>query len=303
MKNVLILYYSQSGQLKEIADSICKPFLNDNEIEVTYYQIKMHQDFPFPWNSEAFFNVFPETFQQIPQEIIPPEPEIISRKYDLILFHYQVWYLTPSLPVNSFLKSSYAAQLLKDTPVITVSGSRNMWVFAQEKVKKILAAHKAVLVGNIALTDRNINLVSVITVVDWMFSGIKRKTYGFLPLPGVSPKEITAAEKFGHLIKPYLMTNYYEGLQKELVRNNAVEIRHFLVSMDKKANKMFRIWSSLILKNPGKRKMLIRFFNYYLFIAIWVLSPIVHLIETLLYPLLYFKIRKEKKYYQGISQR
>ncbi|WP_448606203.1 dialkylrecorsinol condensing enzyme DarA [Paenimyroides ceti] len=303
MKNVLILYYSQSGQLKEIADSICKPFLNDNEIEVTYYQIKMQQEFPFPWNSEAFFNVFPETFQQIPQQIIPPEPEITSKKYDLILFYYQVWYLTPSLPVISFLKSNYAAQLLKDTPVITVSGSRNMWVFAQEKIKKLLAAHKAVLVGNIALTDRNINLVSVITVVDWMFSGIKRKTYGFLPLPGVSQQEITAAEKFGHLIKPYLMANYYEGLQKELVHNNAVEIRHFLVSMDKKANKMFRIWSRLILKNPSKRKMLIRLFNYYLFIAIWLLSPIVHLIETLLYPLLYFKIRKEKKYYQGISQR
>ena len=41
-----------------------------------------------------------------------------------------------------------------------------MWAFAQEKVKVLLKDVDANLVGNIALTDRNINLISVITVVD-----------------------------------------------------------------------------------------------------------------------------------------
>jgi len=301
MKNVLVIYYSQSGQLKEIAQNISLPFVEDANVNVTYYNIQTKKDFPFPWNNDSFFDVFPETFKQIPTEIIPPDEAILQTKFDLILLHFQVWYLSPSIPINSFLKSEYAKIILNNVPVITVNGSRNMWAFAQEKVKVLLKNMNANLVGNIALTDRNINLVSVITIVDWMFHGKKRKAYGFLPLPGVSDQEIKDSSKFGEIILPFLKENNYKNLQKNLVANGAVEFRWFLISMDKKANKMFTIWSSLILKNPAKRKMLLKVFKGYLFAAIWVLSPIVHLIEYILYPIRYFNIRKQKEYFQGVN--
>lgn len=300
MKNVLVVYYSQSGQLKEIAKQISTPFENDEEVKVSYYNIQTQKQFPFPWDNDSFFGVFPETFRQIPVEINAPSEEILQTRFDLVLLHYQVWYLTPSIPFNTFLKSRFAKQILNTVPVITVSGSRNMWAFAQEKVKELLNDTGAHLVGNIALTDRNINLISVITVVDWMFSGRKRKTYGFLPLPGVSEKEISESKKFGQLILPFLKSDNYQNLQDKLVANGAVEYRWFLVSMDKKANKMFKMWSKLILKHPKKRRMLLKFFKGYLFCAIWILSPIVHLIELILYPIRYFSIRKEKKYFQGV---
>lgn len=301
MKNVLVIYYSQSGQLKEIADKISLPFVEDANVNVTYYNIQTKKNFPFPWDNDSFFDVFPETFKQIPIEIIPPNYEILQTKFDLVLLHFQVWYLSPSIPVNSFLKSEYAKTILNNVPVITISGSRNMWAFAQEKVKVLLKDVNANLVGNIALTDRNINLISVITVVDWMFSGVKRKTYEFLPLPGVSAQEINESVKFGNTILPFLQRNNYTGLQEQLLAKGAVEFRWFLLSMDKKANKMFTIWSTLILKNPAKRKTLLKVFKGYLFAAIWVLSPIVHLIELILFPITYFSIQKKKKYFQGIS--
>ncbi len=50
---------------------------------------------------------------------------------------YQVWFLSPSLPVTAFLKSA-AAAVLKDTPVITFIACRNMWLSAQEKMKVML---------------------------------------------------------------------------------------------------------------------------------------------------------------------
>ena len=300
MKNVLVIYYSQSGQLKEIADQISLPFVEDANVNVTYYNIQTKKNFPFPWDNDSFFDVFPETFKQIPTEIIPPSNEILQTKFDLVLLHFQVWYLSPSIPINSFLKSEYAKTILNNVPVITISGSRNMWAFAQEKVKVLLKDVDANLVGNIALTDRNINLISVITVVDWMFSGVKRKTYGFLPLPGVSTQEINESVKFGNSILPFLQKNNYTGLQEQLLAKGAVEFRWFLLSMDKKANKMFTIWSTLILKNPAKRKTLLKVFKGYLFAAIWVLSPIVHLIELILFPITYFSIQKKKKYFQGI---
>lgn len=301
MKKILFIYYSQSGQLAEIARSIAKPFLADEAVEIDFYEIKMVHHFPFPWTSDAFFNTFPETFQQIPEEIQPPAPKILETAYDLILLHYQVWYLSPSIPVNSFLKSTYARQILAGKPVITVSGSRNMWAKAQDKVKALLLENQATLVGNIALTDRHHNLISVITIVDWMFSGKKRKAYGIFPKPGVSDKEIQEADKFGKIILPYLKNANFEGLQQALIAQGAVDYRFFLVSMDQKGNRMFRIWSSIILKNPKRRQQLVRMFKYYVVFAIYVVSPIVYLIELLLYPLLYFlKYRREKAHYEGI---
>ena len=160
MKNVLVIHYSQSGQLTEILDNLTLPFTSDDEINITHYIIEMEKS--------AFFNAFPESFLQIPAAIKPPSNAILEKQYDLIILGYQVWYLSPSIPVNSFLKSAFAKQIFKNTPVITVIGARNMWVKAQEKMKVLLTDVGANLVGNIALVDRNINHVSVVTIVHWM---------------------------------------------------------------------------------------------------------------------------------------
>ncbi len=302
MKKVLVVYFTQSGQLKSIVERLTSPLRSDNQVHVDFLEIKMKKEFDFPWQKEAFFDTFPESFQQIPSEIEAPAASILTQKYDLIILGYQVWYLTPSIPINSFLKSPYAKQILKDTPVITVSGSRNMWIMAQEKIKVLIQQNETHLVGNIALVDRAINLISVITLVDWMFSGVKKRLGGILPLPGVSESEISDSDRFGMIILKYLKRSSFQGLQEELVQNKAVEVRHFLVSMDKKANKMFTLWSKWILSRKSKsRKRWLKVFNYYLFFAIWFISPIVHLIHTILYPLFYAKIKREQQYYKGIQ--
>lgn len=190
MKNVLVIYYSQSGQLQSIARKIAQPLLNSDEINVVFHEIQLEKPFPFPWDKTSFFDAFPESFLQIPTALKPVPEEIMKTKFDLILLNYQVWYLTPSIPVNSFLKSEQAKQLLKNTSVVTINGSRNMWVMAQEKVKALLKQNEASLKGNIALVDRVGNLISVITIVKWMFSGVKKKYLGIFPLPGVSDKDI-----------------------------------------------------------------------------------------------------------------
>ena len=185
MKNVLVIYYSQSGQLERIARNISMPLLESEEINVYFHEVKLEKPFPFPWDKESFFDAFPESFLQIPTALKPISDDLLSRKYDLILLNYQVWYLSPSIPLNSFLKSPEAKVLLNNTPVVTISGSRNMWIMAQEKIKALLKQNGANLKGNIALVDRVGNLISVITIVEWMFSGVKKKYLGIFPLPGV----------------------------------------------------------------------------------------------------------------------
>ena len=300
MKNVLVIYYSQSGQLESIARNIAKPLLNSEENNVVFHEIQLEKPFPFPWNKEAFFDAFPESFLQIPTALKPVSAEILKTKFDLILLHYQVWYLSPSIPINSFLKSPEAKILFNNTPVVTISGSRNMWVMAQEKIKVLLKNNNAQLKGNVALVDRVGNLISVITIVEWMFSGIKKKYLGIFPLPGVSEKDIFESSKFGEIIHKNLQNNNFDQLQTQLLENNAVKISSYLVKVDKTANKIFNKWSNIINNKKQSRKTLLKIFNIYLWLAIWLISPIVYILHIFSYPFFINKIRREKAYYQGV---
>ncbi|WP_417943031.1 dialkylrecorsinol condensing enzyme DarA [Flavobacterium sp. RS13.1] len=300
MKNVLVIFYSQSGQLKSIAQNIAKPFLNSDEIKVTFHEIQLEKPFPFPWDKDSFFDAFPESFLQIPTALKPVPEEILNTKFDLVLFHYQVWYLSPSIPINSFLRSEEGKKILNNTPVVTISGSRNMWLMAQEKIKILLKEANANLVGNVALVDRVGNLISVITIVEWMFSGVKKKYLGFFPLPGVSEKDIQESTKFGDIIISHFSQNKLNELQSKLVTADAVRISPYLVTVDKTANKIFNKWSNFIYKNPKKRKQLLKIFYIYLFLAIWLISPIVYILHLVSYPFKLETIKKQTQYYQGV---
>lgn len=300
-KNILVIYYTQTGQLEDIVKNIAQPFEEKkDEYNVTYYNIQLKEDFAFPWTSEVFFNTFPESYLQIPSEILPPPGEVLNQKYDLILFGYQVWYLTPSIPIISFLKSGFAENLLRDTPVVTISGTRNMWMLSQEKLKVYLKNFGAKLIGNIALVDRHDNYTSVLTILRWMTTGQKEKS-GMLPAAGVSDEEINGAGKYGTIIEKHFRTGDYSQLQPDLVKNGAVEIRPFLVRVEKVGNKIFTVWSNLIIKKKEKRPLLIKFFKVYLMAAIWVISPIVLIPHLLLTPVLWWKREKQRKYLQGIN--
>lgn len=300
-KNVLVIYYTQTGQLEDIIKNIARPFEDKNdEYEVTYYNITLRKDFPFPWPGDVFFNTFPESYLQIPSEILPPPEEVLNKKFDLILFGYQVWYLTPSIPVISFLKSGFAQNILKDTPVITISATRNMWMLSQEKLKVYLRDMQAQLIGNIALVDRHDNYTSVLTILRWLTTGRKEKS-GLLPAAGISDEEIIGSVKYGEIIETHFRKNEFSTLQPDLVKNGAVEIRPFLVRVEKVGNKIFTVWSNLIIKKKEKRPLLIKFFKVYLMAAIWIISPIVLVLHLLTTPIFWFKRKRQREYLQGIK--
>ena len=300
--NVLVVYYSQSGQLNEIVDQTTYDLVQNQDINLTKYKIEMEEEFPFPWDFYSFFNAFPDSFLQKEKKIKPIPTEILNQKYDLILLYYQVWFLSPSIPINSFLKDKQAQQILENSKIITISGSRNMWFLAQEKIKTILKERQAKLVGNIALVDHTPNLVSAMTIVNWMFSGVKKRMFNLLPLPGISEKTIQESRRFGKIILNSIQNNNYSNLQENLIQSGAVEVKPFLVSVDTKGNRMFKVWSKIIDSKQGKqREKYLKFFYYYLILAIWIISPLVNLLYIIFYPFNYFKYKKQIKYFQGIE--
>ncbi|MDP6908366.1 MAG: dialkylresorcinol condensing enzyme DarA, partial [Flavobacteriales bacterium] len=169
---VLVLYYSQTGQLKEIVKNCLSPLLNSDGIEADIAPIQTKHKFPFPWTRLEFFNAFPESVYGTPFELEPLKFDK-EKNYDLIILAYTVWYLNPSIPISSLLQHDDAKRIFEGKPVVTLIGSRNMWIMAQEKVKEHLKNLNAKLIGNVVLTDRNPNLVSIITIIRWMFYGKK----------------------------------------------------------------------------------------------------------------------------------
>ncbi|MDN3723328.1 dialkylresorcinol condensing enzyme DarA [Aequorivita sp. SDUM287046] len=301
MKEVLIIYYTQTGQLLEILKQIASSIADENT-NISYCELIPKEKFPFPWTQSEFYGAFPETFLQIPVPMEEIPFNIRQKKYDLIILGYTTWYLTPSIPVNSFLKSEQAKNLLANTPVVTVSASRNMWIMAQEKVKKLLVANKAKLVGNIALVDKNINHISVITIVHWLMGGKKTRMLGIFPKPGIAAADIIASSRFGKPIKTALHTANFDTLQKNLLSEGAVKINPSLIATDIRGNVVFTKWANHLIKKKGReRSKWLVFFKYYLLFAIWLIAPIVFIVFLLTYFPKYRKIKRDKAYYSSVA--
>ncbi|MCX6198222.1 MAG: hypothetical protein NTY88_03240 [Bacteroidetes bacterium] len=297
-KKVLVLYYSQTGQLSEIVNSFVAPFV-DAGVSAEVVRAKPKNDFAFPWTSERFFDAMPETVLAVP---VPLEKINLSeQKYDLIVFAYQPWYLSLSIPANSILATDEMKKVLKDTPVVTLIGARNMWLSSQEKLKKILKEAGANLVGNIVLVDRNQNSISAITILHWMMNGKKDSYLGIFPKPGISDEDISNTKVFGKTVLEFLQKGNFDGLQQQLVNQNAVEIKADYMIIEKLAPRLFLIWANFIYNRKNRAAWLV-VYKYYLLFALFIIAPIVLTVNAILFrPFMGKSIREKKLYYQGLK--
>ncbi|PLW94674.1 MAG: hypothetical protein C0591_12275 [Marinilabiliales bacterium] len=192
-------------------------------------------------------------------------------------------------------------------PIITVIGARNMWVSAQEDIKRMILENKGILTGNIALHDRHQNLLSVVTIIYWLMTGKKDRYLGIFPKPGVSDEDIQQATRFGKPIHMALSSGRYEQLQDDLRQLGSVELSPDITSIETKAKRIFYFWSGFILKKggPGTKERIprLKMFKWYLLFVIFAVSPIASLVFYLTYPLFYCKIRKNMAYFKGVDLR
>ena len=300
---VLVLYYSQTGQLKEIANNCLSPLIEDAETEVDFVNIETEHQFPFPWTRLTFFNAFPESVYGTPFKLKPIQVDE-SKEYDLIVLAYTVWYLNPSIPISSLLQHEDAKRIFKGKKVITLLGSRNMWVLAQEKVKRHLKLLEADLIGNVVLIDRNKNLVSIITIVRWMFSGKKNSFWGF-PRAGIIQEDIETSNRFGRVILNGLKKNKLSDMQDELNKLGAVDINPSLLILEKRATKLFGMYAGFLSKKGGfhdrARLGRVCLLSYLLPIGAFVLSPITTISSFLISVIQKKNLKEEIRYYKQNS--
>jgi len=297
-KKVLAIYYTQSGQLGEIIDNFTAP-LAAAGATVEKVFVQPPTPYPFPWKGKSFFSVMPDCVLAVPGELAPFQLKETS--YDLIVFGYQAWFLSASIPANTVLHHPSFKAIVKGTPVITITGARNMWINAFEKVKKVLQDSGARLVGNIALVDKHPNPVSFVTILKWMFSGKKERYLNIFPLPGVSDDDSKNTKIFGTIVAQHLATGNWDNLQTELINERAVVIKYPLMYIESKAGHIFKIWANLIAKRKNKTAWLVAF-KYYLIIALFIAAPIILTVDAIFFkPFLSRKIKARKQYLLGVN--
>lgn len=299
MKKILVLSYSQTGQLSDIISNFTKPLKENDDIEVVIKNIIPKQKFPFPWKLIPFMDAFPESVYLDGCELEPIEDD--ENDYDLVILPYQVWFLSPSIPIAAFLKSEYAKKKLKDKPVITLIGCRNMWVMAQEKVKSLLDNLGATLIDNVVLIDQGNSIETFITTPRWMLSG-KKDSYLGMSEAGVSDKDIKNCSRFGRALV-YALKNDEEKKKTSLLQGlEAVEVNVKLIKSEKIGTKSFHIWGKLIKKigkmgNP-KRVPVILLYLLFLILMIVTVVPINMIIQTIIRKINKEKILQQKTFYE-----
>ncbi len=272
-KRILVVYYSQTGQLERVVRSVLRPLEEDDKTQVVYENIQPMKPYPFPWPMLEFFNVFPECVYLDPPRLKefqfdPSEP------FDLVVLAYQPWYLSPSPPMTGFLKSPEATRVIPGKPVVTVIACRNMWLMGQEKMKEMIAELGGILVDNIVLVDQGGPAATFVTTPRWMFTGRKDRFLRVFSPPGVSEEDIRSASKFGRALLEGLSNGRIAEKKSVLGGMGAVRVDPQNIATERLGHRIFRIWGRAIraVGKQGQRRRLPLLFGYAAFLSVAVVT-------------------------------
>ena len=301
MKRVLVVHFSQTGQLARIVRRFASPLAASSEIELIEEVLRPRTPYPFPWPLLRFFDAMPEAVLLDPPAL---EPIAAKADFDLVVIAYQVWFLSPSGPITAFLKSDDGKRLLRGKPVVTVIACRNMWLNAQETVKKLIQAAGGELRDNVVFTDRAATLATLITTPRWLLTG---KRDGFLGLPpaGIAEADIAGADRFGRALLDSLRAGRERAGGPMLAGLGAARVDPRLIFSERAGTRAFGAWSRVIRLGgkPGSllRLPLVVLFCLYLVAMILAVVPASLLLQRLLRPLLARRLESQKTYFEAPS--
>ncbi|MFB1502591.1 MAG: hypothetical protein AADX96_00090 [Thiocapsa sp. C3-sup] len=218
--------------------------------------------------------------------------------YDLVVLGYQPWYLSPSLPMTAFLKSPAALEILRGKPVITIVACRNMWLMAQEEVKKLVAENGGHLIDNIVLIDQGSSDESFVTTVRWMLTGRRDRFLGLFPPAGVADSEIERVRACGERIRDVLAADSKPPGKPLLTDLHPFEIDQRNLLPETLGRRSFRVWGWLLrrLGPPGHpaRKPILVLYALFLGISIVTVVPFSGAVRSVLGRLPAFRRRMDR---------
>lgn len=288
VRRILIVYYSQSGEVARIADAFATE-LRLAGAEVIREALHPRIEYPFPWRSvRRFFDAMPESILGLPPPIDKPACDPAAR-YDLVVIAYPVWFLSPAPAVQAFFRTS-AAGVLTGTDVITVSVSRSMWHNASETMKRLLCAAGARHRDNIVVTHQGSSLATLVSTPRALLSGRRDPLMGVFPPAGVSEHDLARVRRLARVVAGGLAAASALPPGPLLRGEPAVAIKRWSVAPELLAWYCFYCWA-VALRALGRVHARLRAVGVYAFavflvclivlglpvtaLGAWLLTPVV----------------------------
>lgn len=287
MKNVLVVNYSQTGQLAQITAQLVEP-LRAAGHRVHLETLVPETAYPWPWPIVDFVDAFPECVQ-LDAPPLKPLSIAADTPFDLVILTYQVWYLSPALPMTAFLHSPAGRQLIHGKPVVTLVACRNMWLSAQQTMQRLIGEAGGQLRDHLAFTDQGHPLATFITTPRWVLTGRRDRFLG-LPAAGVAAEEIRQASRFGRALADALDRDEEKSGAAMLAGLRAVTVNARLALSERAGQRAFRVWSKLIRafgkRGQWRRRPILLAFALYLITLVLTVVPLSLLLQWLFSPLL-----------------
>lgn len=305
VKRVLAIGFSQTGQLDSVLDAVLGPLRQAADIEVTELRLEPVEAFPFPWPFWRFFDTFPECVYEEPAPI--REPEIAGDEdFDLVIFAWQVWFLSPAMPTMAFLQHPKARRLLAGTPIVSVIGCRNMWLSAYETFRRHIEYIGGHLTDNVVLTDQAHSAATFVSTPLWVLTGHRGPFLGgLIPAAGIARADIDGAARFGGAIARQLPGRERGDDTPMLQGLGAVHVNERMIASERIAHRSFRIWGGLLraLGRPHTplRRVVLAIYVVFLCTLIMTVVPISAVIKRLIAPLTRERTARQRRHYAAPS--
>lgn len=295
LKNVLVVNYSQTGQLAQITAQLVEP-LRAAGHRVHLETLVPETPYPWPWPIIDFVDAFPECVQ-LDAPPLKPLSIAADTPFDLVILTYQVWYLSPALPMTAFLHSPAGRQLIHGKPVVTLVACRNMWLSAQQTMQRLIGEAGGQLRDHLAFTDQGHPLATFITTPRWVLTGRRDRFLG-LPAAGVAAEEIRQASRFGRALADALDRDEEKSAAPMLAGLRAVTVNARLALSERAGQRAFRVWSKLIRafgkRGQWRRRPILLVFTLYLITLVLTVVPLSLLLQWLFSPLLKPRLERLK---------
>ena len=267
-RKALLIYYSQCGQTKRALDSFSSEL--EQTFELTNLEICPKNPYEFPWKMTKFFRAFPRCVKEDFPEINNLNSEVLAQKYDLVVIGYQVWFLSPSLPILSLMSELAFKKLIRGSEVVGIITSRNMWISAVANINQKLRTLGAKSIKNLVLCDTAPAWATFVTTPRWMLTG-KKAAFSIFPEAGIAQEEFQRASIFASFITKDTSIDELVSCSHHQSQAN--------ITMEKIGRSFFECWAAVIYRltlNDGLfRDFLLVLFRINLVFLILFLLPVV----------------------------
>lgn len=202
-RTVLVLSFSFTGQTRRVAAALAEGFRSRgwNVEEAALVMADERYPLPFPWRRlwrQLLGWIPPQLLGRRCRIALVPEFTAASRAYDLICIGSPTWWLSPALPISSFLQDDAARRLLAGRSFAVFTVARSFWRLNAWRVATLARRCGGRHVASRGFVFPGHQLQSFAALACYLRTGVSSARWCGLPLHpyGLAPEALQEARDF-----------------------------------------------------------------------------------------------------------